>query len=552
MPRKPNPRTLVTSFLLVSAALSVALLAVRNLYDDEISSAALVEGPVRHILQVTGASNVHPPGMYLLAHLAYLIVPSIRWINLFAIAFLYAGLASFLLQVTPLFDRTRSRVSLLLLATLHPQLLMWGTSFRWYSWWTGLALIAVTVALQPRKSEPTLSLPRAATLGLLLACLFYLNYITFLFAFALGAAMLLRYRNVSRSRLLIPSVLSGVIFFILIVPQIPTMLNVHFPNSHDQRSGLAASSLRLIQSVATSEAFLPWHPLALLAGLLFFALCIAGVTAVVRLKRLHQAPPGTGNALASIALFGIVFFFLVAASRLGGKPRNGLLLIPVLAVVAAWIIGTLRPRMQTPVLFFFALWSAVGLAHMFGRYGLTKASMNDRPELVAAFIQQTSGAGCSVVVTYDAPLAFLLAHSDQPRLLIISPFPEDTLGASSSLPNGDCAETTLYAIQSYSGGDPVRQQLLDTELQTAAQYIRSHPRTRFFGIDPDAARKRSVARLPVIGRELSPAALLPDYRYVVTSGAVDRITIPHMRRNMPHFHSGRETAPDAPLQGVAN
>lgn len=550
--RKPNPRILVTSFLLVSAALSIALLAVRNLYDDEISSAALVEGSFRHILQLTAVANVHPPGMYLLAHLAYVMVPSIRWINLFAIVFLYAGLAVFLLQVTPLFDRTRSQASLLLLATLHPQLLMWGTSFRWYSWWTGIALIAVTVALQPRKSEPTLSLSRAAALGLLLACLFYLNYITFLFALALGAAMMLRYRTLPRSRLLVPSVLSGVIFAILIAPQIPTMLNVHLPNGQGQRSGLAASFLRLTQSVATSEALLPWHPIAILAGLLFFMLAVTGLVAIIRLKRLNPAPPGTSSALASIALFGILFFFLVAVSRLGGKPRNGLLLIPILASVAAWIIGTLRPRIQTAVLIFFAAWSAMGLAHMFGRYGLTKASMNDRPELVAAFIQQTSGPGCSVVVTYDAPLAFMLAHSNQPRLLIISPFPEDTLGASSSLPGDDCAETTLYAIQSYTGADEAQQQLLNTELQAATQYIRSHPRTRFLGIDPEAARKRSLARLPLLGRELATAALLPDYRYVVTSGVIDRVTIPDMRRHMPNFRSGMETASDAPLQGTAN
>src|SRR6202041_2210215 len=135
--------------------------------------------------------DIHPPGMYLLAHFAYSVLPSFRWINLFPCLLLYTGLAFFLLQIAPLFAGTRSQLCLLLIATLHPQLLLWSTTFRWYSWWTGLALITLTAALQPRKLRPTLSVPRALTLGILLGCLFYLNYITFFFVFALGAAVLL-------------------------------------------------------------------------------------------------------------------------------------------------------------------------------------------------------------------------------------------------------------------------------------------------------------------------------------------------------------------------
>jgi len=82
MPRKPNPRTLAVAFLLVSAALSVVLLAVRNLYDDEIMSLDLVAGSVANILRASAEGDVHPPGMYLLAHIAFRILPSFRWMNL--------------------------------------------------------------------------------------------------------------------------------------------------------------------------------------------------------------------------------------------------------------------------------------------------------------------------------------------------------------------------------------------------------------------------------------------------------------------------------------
>src|ERR1039458_5935098 len=78
----------------------------------------------------SGISAAGVPGMYLLAHLAYRVVPSFRWMDLFPCLFVYAGLAIFLYQVTPLFARTRSQLCLLLLATLHPQLLLWRSEER--------------------------------------------------------------------------------------------------------------------------------------------------------------------------------------------------------------------------------------------------------------------------------------------------------------------------------------------------------------------------------------------------------------------------------------
>lgn len=550
MQRKPNLRPdsnrLTAAFLLLSAAVSIVLLAVRNLYDDEISSLDTITGSVAHILRINATTDAHPPGMYLLAHFAFRIIPSFRWMNLFPAMALYVGLAVFLSQVTPLFTCTRSKVLLLLLATLHPQLLLWGVTFRWYGWWTGLALITLTVALQPRNPHPTLGAVRALVLGFLLACLFYFNYITFLFALALAAAVLLRYRSQPRKRLLLPALLTLGVFLALIAPHLPSMILVHLPNGLDQRSGLANSSLRLLQAIAASEAYLPWHPIAILADLLFAALCSCGLVALLRLyrNRSSEAAPSNapliGSSLASILLFGLLFLLLVAATGLGGKPRNALLLIPVLAPAAALIAGTLRPRVQTAILIFFSLWSAIGIAHLTGRYGIAKASMIDHPEQVVAFVRQTSGPGCSVVVTYDATLAFTFAQADLPRTIIVSPFTEAVFGGHQSLPAGDCAQTHLYAVQSYQGDQDDRTQALQSELQSSIHSIDGPRRTDSFSFDPDAARKRSLARIPGLGGDLAAAAALPDYRYVVTSGPIDAANIGALRQSMPDFVSGQQ------------
>jgi len=551
-PRSIRARTLAAAFLAVSAVLSVTLLAVRNLYDDEIFSLDIVTGSVRHILGVTAEGDVHPPGMYLLAHLAYGILPSFRWMNLFPAAVLYAGLAAFLLAVTPLFATTRARLCLLLLATLHPQLLMWSATFRWYCWWTGLALIAVTIGLQPRATRPVLSVPRALVLGGLLGGLFYLNYITFLFGIALAAAMVYRYRRQTREQLLGRALLIATAFAALIAPQLRTMIDVHLPGGAAQHASLAASVLRLLDSIAASEAYLPWHPLAILAAVVFLALCIAGAGTVIRLYReasgvdadASATELGARDALRSIILFGLVFLVMVAVSGLGGKPRNGMLLVPVLAPAAALVLDSLRPRWQTALLAFYAVWGAVGVVHLLGRYGLTKATMNDRPEQVVSFVGQTMGDHCAVVVTFDSALAFELAQADLPRTLIVSPFRGPLFGGSRGLPAEGCARPRLYVVESYMGGTAHHVMTYGDELGFAEQYVEAPASTDYFSPDPYAGRKRKLARFSSLTGD-PDAGQLPDFRYVVISGSMDRASLAAMRKLMPHFASGYKITPAA-------
>jgi hypothetical protein len=361
--------------------------------------------------------------------------------------------------------------------------------------------------------------------------------------------MLLRYRNQPRGQLFTRALLTAAIFGALIAPQLHTMLAVHLPNGDAQRYTLAASALRLTESIAASEAYLPWHPLAVLADLLFAALCTAGAASIFRLygKQPGAADPSpsTPAPLPSIILFGLLFFLLVAVSGLGGKSRNGLLLVPILAPIAALIVDTLRPRVQTATLLFFALWSAVGILHMLGRYGLTKATMNDRPEQVVAFVQQTAGQSCAVVVTYDSALAFELAQANLPQTLVVSPFRGTIFGGSRVLPPSDCAHPRLYAVESYLGGTAHHVETYTSELAIAEQFIKAPAATDYFSPDPYAGRKRRVARLNGLIGDLDSVAHLPNFRYVVLSGLTDRGTLEEMRRRMPHFASGYEIAPAA-------
>lgn len=164
--------------------------------------------------------------------------------------------------------------------------------------------------------------------------------------------------------------------------------------------------------------------------------------------------------------------------------------------------------------------------------------MNDRPEQVVAFVRQTAGPACAVIVTYDTGLTFALAQANLPRTLIVSPVLRPIFGASQPPPGDSCASTRLYTVQSYLGAsDPETQAALTGELQSSTHLIQGQLRTNSFSFDPDAARKRALARIPGLGGELASAALLPDYRFVVTSGPIDPAAIEPMRAHMPDFSS---------------
>jgi hypothetical protein len=549
LPRTTD-RRLVVAFLLLSAALSVLVLGFRNLSDDEILSLPFVTAPVSQIVAIAREGDVHPPGMYLLAHAAWRLIPSYRWLNLLPLAIFYLGLSVFLWQVLPRLKARRAELGFLMFATLHPQVLMWSNTFRWYCPWTGLALLAVGVALRPEVEEWDSGWCRAVSAGLLLAAMFYLSYITLLFALALGAALTVRLHGLKAPVKTAKLATAAVTFVLLTLPQLRTMVSVHLPNSRGQRSNVLVSSARIVQSITGSEAIVPWQPIAVLVTVLVLWLLIAGTVKIFRFTKLESQPARwvEGDArLRVLLVFSMVFFVLVALSGLGGKPRNGILLVPLLATCVGCALAGLRRRVQSAVLLLFGVWVALGVSHLIGRYGLQKANLNDRPEEVVALIRDDQSRtettnGCSVVVTYDSGVAFALAQAHLPRMVILSPYRGALLAGTLTDVPPDCASPKLYVVESYR---PIERKLdrayLD-ELAAAGQFIIGQPSTARLSRDPDAALKRRLSRVS----GLEAAAALPDYRFTVISGTADRARMTEMHRFLRHFVSGQGVLPDWP------
>ncbi len=534
--------------------MSVAVLAARNLYDDELLTLYLSTGRLKTILEVAAEGDVHPAGMYLLGRLGWQLTHSYRWLNLLPLAVLYAGLAVFVVQVTPLIRTRRAQVCFLLLATLHPELLLWSNTFRWYCPWTGLGLLTLTLALQPGRPLDRFSAARAGVLGCLSALMFYLNYITLFFVVGLTAALIVRYRGSGRRALIRALGVLGAVLGVLVVPQLRVMLTVHLQNGRAQRYGIGASLLRLVQALGQSEAFLPWHPLALLAVGTVGALSVLGIGVCIRRSgwgtahQRQERDPG----LISIATFSLMFFAAIAFSGLGGKPRTALLLIPVVASVAGLGLERLSRRAQTPALLLLAVWSGVGVIHLLGRYGLVKTGMTDRPEEVVNSIQQSlraastgsvGGSACAVVVTYDSALAFQLARARLPEHRIISPYGGQIFGGSGDDLPAECVQPRLFVVESYIGGSPANVSTYTGELQAAVRFFEATPTVQRIDRDPDQTRKGKLARIAGI----DPDSQLPEFRYILHSGTMDRSRYGDLVRALPHFYSlqndrGEDTA----------
>lgn len=520
---------LATTALVISFLVAIAVLGCRNLYDDELLSLPIITSTPHRIVHFANTADVHPAGMYLLAHFAHRLLPSFRWMNLAPAAVLYAGLVIFVLGFAPLFRRPEAQVAFLLLATLHPQLLVWGTSYRWYSWWTGIALLTVMVALQPRRHDESLSRARWIGTGLLLAALLYVNYITLLFAPALAVAMAVRYRSVPLKRKLAAALLVSGVFLGTAAPQLRTFATYQLGRSGSQRAGVISSSAHLTYATLASEAYLPWHPLAISCG----AIIVLVLAAAAFGRSAARKPSGDHHpALSSITALAVCFFLLVAVSGLGGRPRNGLLVVPLLAVVFAIAADKLPVRVQRAALVVIAMWSAVGMSHILTRKHLAKATMIDRPGQVVAFIKSTRPQ-CAIVVTYDPLLAFSMSHPLQPGVLLLSPF-ASPIAQSGPLPTA-CSQTNLYVVESYIGGNAQLAATVTSEIQSAARLIGDPHVSARFSYDPDAARKRSLSRIPGLAGDLESGTRLPDYRYTVTAGAISSSAVSLLRAQLPDF-----------------
>ena len=152
-----------------------------RLYDDELHNLILVsDRNFKEIIDYTSYYDFHPPLQYLLNKVSLqLFGLNEFWLSLPSIIFI---IFSIILAGRLIFKMTGSaKFSLIVGVTLalNPLILLWGSSIRWYSLWTLLAVISIYLLIklffQVKKDQ---SFILKSSLMIILAISLYLNYQT--------------------------------------------------------------------------------------------------------------------------------------------------------------------------------------------------------------------------------------------------------------------------------------------------------------------------------------------------------------------------------------
>ena len=509
--------------VLVSTLLGLAFATQRIVYDDELVSYELINKPLAELWRVANHDDVHPPLMYALGRLLMLSGLSPRLSTLLPLFIANFGLLYFCIKLSPLFSKRSSWLLLVGLCLVHPQWVLWTHSIRWYPYWSGLALGGLGILIDASRSD-RFKLWQGVALGICISGMLYFNYLTMPWIALMGLVWLLiaPANRASKKVYLVGVGLAALAF----LPQIEALRD-HLGRASSQVSNPVVALARLLIGLSMSDAMLPWTVLALMMALL---VCVPLV--FISAKNLwgsfsiQMRPPlfkidasNDGTELRVFLLLGGMIA-LAAVSGLGAKARSFVALVPLMIFVLLLAWERLKSLwLRRGLALVTGLWLFFAWSHLLGRYGLAKASLNDRPEEVVELIRSASAAQRVVVVTRDPALSYavnkMAAEGNLPWIAwYSSPEALHRLPAFSTLPEGP---QYLFVVESYIGADREIKEAFQHSWQDLRELIRE-PKSAHLSLDPDYESKLKLKRI------LPEAADLPRYRFEVVYGKVDPLS----------------------------
>ena len=363
--------------LILSCSVSFFFLANRNLWDDELWSFCMICGSYSHIWDNANRRDVHPAGMYMLLKFFYELTGSERWATLGPIAALYTGLIYFCHKgIGSLSRNPAAYVVFLAVCLLNGHVLLWGSSLRWYPYWTGLGLLVLCIALQVGKPIASLDIPKllvCVVVCVLLAVMFYICYASILFVPAFSAAWVARYSLNANSLRKLIAIIAGCLF--LSLPQSYYFAAYHLVNASHQVAPIKLVMVRLFFSVLSGDALLPWHPISLMCCVIFGILLIVVFKQVIgNVRRQGLGHFEAAEDWQSLAVFWGVFLVLAVITGLGFRGRGFMILNPILGLLLAHGIQILdKPKFNVLALAITALWVSFSTTNLVLRQGLTKS-----------------------------------------------------------------------------------------------------------------------------------------------------------------------------------
>jgi hypothetical protein len=374
--------------------------ATRSLYDDELYSLGLARLPsLARVWQAAVTNDVHPPLHYVYAWLWLRAPLPVEW------AAKASGLFACLVALA-LVERTlRSigwsvRRSLLAssIAAVHPNLMLWGSAFRWYPLWSCLNVALCAAALAWWR-KPNL---RSSSLLVLCAALASLtNYASLITGFALllvGGFWLPRCSADERLWRLRSLALVSVALLALLALYWPC-LHVHLQNigtqvEHTSRTKALAYALF---AILLGQSVWPWQWAWTGVGALGLCLALLRVQRTWRSERALFSVAGA--ALCAVSLFAFALATTKARNLLGYSMCAG--------VVCGALLERPRDWLWLAPLLGFWLYADVNVLR---RQSLHKAGLQDPIALVSEEVVRTAQAPDTLIALTNNVIGYYVSQ----------------------------------------------------------------------------------------------------------------------------------------------
>ena len=328
----------------------ISILAVFNgaPYDDEIFNFRLIQDhDLIELIYHVNMIDVHPPGSYVINKLLFDVLGSWNGVKLFG-GFLNACCLALFLDLTFGTLDTRQRAILSFLLVTSASMVMWGASVRWYAYFNPVFALTFGLLMFSKLSRTA----RAIILTSSAVLLFYVGYIAFLAVPLLVFVHFARDYRELRWRDFATLAFLGCVALALCLPQLDVFLHVHMQNRGAQvsspKAALAATAMTLLLGNAV-------FPIAALPA-------VFGATAILAFVYLVFSKQMSSHDVVTMAAL-VVGTFVMVVTGVGGKARNSVFLLPLVALVFSSAIAALPARLALVVGGVLVAFQAQGIAN---------------------------------------------------------------------------------------------------------------------------------------------------------------------------------------------
>jgi hypothetical protein len=338
------------------------VLSHRHFYDDELRNIWLIhQYGYLDLIKFVNIKDVHPPLSYLVNKLFFNLFSSYELIIVPTIIFLGLTLYLFYAYAEPYLEDNYAKALLFLFTFLNPNILMWGVSLRWYSYWIGLFLLVfIIVFLAPRRSS---SLYLTTIIAVLMTYISYLTFIVFPLFFIVW---LIKYRFDNLKEIL----LSWLLYVVLASYQIYIFLRFSLNHTQNQIEPPLKSILMVLYSLSLGNTVFPLDPIGMIYGL---ALLIISLYLLLKIKQLSKDQQ---RFILFIPFFILANTILLSISGLGSKLRNSLYLNIIFMFAVSFLLILLRRKAKITFLALASVFIAVSSYHFVLHKNTAKIAVN--------------------------------------------------------------------------------------------------------------------------------------------------------------------------------